>query len=212
MLGGVQPAAAPASNEDLTTYTEYDTGGYYTVTSARCTAASFPNNQDNALLYDFGADHFNGDFEIWFDLYMTSISADGFYLGVIALTADTTDYTIADLYSGTTLTAWVETTSGTPNIRIRRQPGDFTTTNIGLSTSTAYYGKIYRSSLTHGIAIWTSASGRTAGGATDRVGVQTFDTGVASSYRGLVVMPGDDTGAGGKTGSWYVENVEIKSP
>lgn len=54
--------------ENLLTYTEVDPNAKLTVISSRVTLASLLRNEDAYVYKDFGADYFNGDFQIDFDI------------------------------------------------------------------------------------------------------------------------------------------------
>jgi hypothetical protein len=69
--------AAPVVNqEDLTTYTETDPGGDFTVIADRVTFDTLPGNVTSYVYKDFGAAYF-GDFSIDFEVVITNSSGDG---------------------------------------------------------------------------------------------------------------------------------------
>jgi len=60
------------ATEDLTTYTEVDPNNKITVTSDRSEFDTLRRNEDAYVYDDKGVDHFNGNFEHLFEIYMSS--------------------------------------------------------------------------------------------------------------------------------------------
>jgi len=74
-VGFLPPSIAiGGADEDLTTYTENDTGGYLTVTADKVAVASMPRTADSWVNYDFASAYFQ-DFTHTFELTVASTSA-----------------------------------------------------------------------------------------------------------------------------------------
>lgn len=73
--------------QDFTTWTEQDAGGYLSETSTRVTFTNIPRNATAYLYKDFGAGHFNGDFEFLFTSAITANPNNGILAQLILANA-----------------------------------------------------------------------------------------------------------------------------
>ena len=66
------------SNEDLTTFTESDAGGYYSETTTTCTFTNLPLNANNEYVYkDYGVGYFSGTYSFSFEGKITAEQSAG---------------------------------------------------------------------------------------------------------------------------------------
>jgi hypothetical protein len=210
VTGGVAADGGCVGCEDLTTYTVV--GAAMTVTALKMdTAGTVANNVKAGIYKDFGVDHFSGDLDIDFDFKIVSISADGAYVELAGMVNDSANLTVADQYGDEGFHAWAQTVSGAYKVSIRRDPNFDTATPIAISANTLYFGKLYRSSTTHSIKVFSTSALRTANGVPD-VGTDTATPAGVVAYRYFHPGATDNAGAGTKTVNFYVENVKVNAP
>lgn len=65
--------------ENFTTYTENDTSGTITVTSSKIDVSAIPEQDDDYVVKDKGANHFDGDFEHLTEAYINSSTVNGIH-------------------------------------------------------------------------------------------------------------------------------------
>ena len=53
--------------EDFTTFSEQDPNSRITLSTTKCLWTLMPNNEDSWAYYDYGANHFDGDYEQLFE-------------------------------------------------------------------------------------------------------------------------------------------------
>lgn len=197
--------------EDFTTYTEVDSGGFITVAENKLTGA-VPETAESYVYKDFGADHFNGDYEMQFQINVASSSEDA-SLGVLILANDIDDARALDVASkgmhvrvtGATAVDW--------DLRLALEWQGTSNLVHGMNYATDYYCTVTRdddagtSSKGRYVLTVYSDSGRTA-----VVGTTFVDSNVIQkNWRYLYPMSAYKIGDA-DIASVVIDNLEIISP
>lgn len=202
-------------------YTEVDGGSVtYTRTTTRCTWATLSRNEHSWVYYDFGANHFSGDFEFWFEIYIDASTGHGSWGGIIALTNDLdAEDDIVAANGNTQFAAWYDSTVSGNNVFTYEIDGgdEYAETGWHPNLDTLYYCTLTRDDdggTGSGLLLlqaYASAADRTADD-NELTGYSGISLKNQIDYRYLLVGWARDDGKYEETWDGYIENLEIKSP
>lgn len=139
---------------DFTTFTEVDTGGYWSQTTTRNTATNLPSGDDSYVYKDYTVGYFTGDYEHWFDTNITAHSTAG-NVGFWGVTNNPSAYPVI---SGQKLMAYA-----VDDFTLRIYFSDPSTSGddySGLAVNTTYFFKVTRISTTATCKIYPTAQDR----------------------------------------------------
>ena len=196
--------APPSPYEDLTTYTDLDEDGDFTITVLKCDVSTMRRDATSRVIYDFGAAYF-GDFDIDFEFECTNI---GQYAAAAVFGMSNSIGDSANLWSGSNDGIQVTHYGNNNNLRIRLLDGNTNDTDDYLgsaSNSTIHlYCTITRVGTTCTLTMYS-----------DSLRTVVIDTLVITSvndqFRYLYVMNswGDSSTSDAHTWTGYTQNFEI---
>lgn len=194
------------ATEDLTTYTETDSGGDITVTSTKADVSTMEDDAVSYVRKSFGANYFT-TFEIDFEGYLDLTSESGYpFGGVCALSANdakTLEALLADNEGVSCYFQWLDYNS-TKILRLR-QYWDDNGDNYTCAYDTLYYCTFKRTGSALQLLIY-SDSGRTS--LLDTLSVTFNSTGCEYLY---AISSAGRTSPDNDTSTYYGQNYEIIS-
>jgi hypothetical protein len=142
------------TNEDLTTFTEVDAGGYFSETTTTCTFTNLPLCATNAIVYkDFGVGYFNGNYIFTFEGKITAGDSSG-TAGIWMLSN-----TLSDLVNQEGLSRYslvLERGGGGQNVVLKNKTS--AKVYYGIALNTAYYFSILRNNTNVSCKIYSDAA------------------------------------------------------
>ena len=200
----------PCSDQDLTTYTEVDPGSDLSIITSQVSISTLrARNNSTYVYYDFGADYFDGDFEVQFSVYL-SLFANSQILDTFVLANE-----VGDSYSrsGNELSYRLQTNGSgnqTANLRERYSSGASTDSDSGtiLSKDNVIYYTIKRDSSvgTYGTLYCFVYSDSARNNLSTTFSVRLHS---AESYRYLYILSAYNDGANSNATSGQIDDLKV---
>jgi len=197
--------------QDLTTYTKADPNSRLTVTSARCTHTELTKDEDCWLYWDFGADHFDGDFEHREAIYFDDAAVTG-RTRLWALTNEVEDALYLIQNDKTFLNVSIReriSTGGAKEIVLQEvNAGDSYGDTYVCALDTIYHIKVKR--------VWATSDFKCyiyeddAGEPGDLLGTLTLTLHAQTPYQFFFATLSQDSDQGASWTSGYVENIDLQ--